>query len=232
MNLDAIRDWISYDPESGEFTWIARPNKTKISVGDKAGNISADGKIYLKVKGTMYSGPKLAWWFCFGEYPTQYQFMTYKDGNCLNLRIDNIAIKSSEVPAITQAVLQEWFKYEGRQGVLIRKKAYSQRFIGQVNGSVDGDGYLLCSLFNKTFKVHRLIWILLNGEIPDDIEIDHKDRNRQNNRIENLRLVTKFENAQNKDWEDWYNKWFLGRHKTLPSEHEMNEFLKRRVDNA
>jgi DNA-directed RNA polymerase specialized sigma subunit len=37
------------------------------------------------------------------------------------------------------------------------------------------------------------------GEIPKGYEIDHIDRNRHNNYPENLRLVTKSENNQNKD---------------------------------
>ena len=43
---------------------------------------------------------------------------------------------------------------------------------------------------------HRLIWIYHYGQDPD-LDIDHIDRNRANNRIENLRLVTRSQNNHN-----------------------------------
>ena len=38
----------------------------------------------------------------------------------------------------------------------------------------------------------------MNGDIPDGMEIDHINRDRYDNRIENLRLVTKSQNSLNK----------------------------------
>ena len=47
-------------------------------------------------------------------------------------------------------------------------------------------------------SAHRLIWVLFNGDIPSDMQIDHKNGNRSDNRIENLRVVTLTENARNR----------------------------------
>ncbi|UXM05344.1 HNH endonuclease motif protein [Salmonella phage F115] len=46
-------------------------------------------------------------------------------------------------------------------------------------------------------KVHRVIWEIHNGKIPDGMEVDHIDHNKLNNNIENLRLVSKKENHKN-----------------------------------
>jgi hypothetical protein len=43
----------------------------------------------------------------------------------------------------------------------------------------------------------RIIWTLLNGEIPEDYDIDHIDQNGLNNKIENLRCVPKSINSRN-----------------------------------
>lgn len=43
--------------------------------------------------------------------------------------------------------------------------------------------------------LHRLIWIIANGEIPEGMEINHKNGNKSDNRLLNLELVTKSENA-------------------------------------
>lgn len=65
-------------------------------------------------------------------------------------------------------------------------------------------GYLWTSLAIRdrtkiSGRINRLVYSNLCGEIPKGYEIDHIDRNRQNNYPENLRLVTKKENNQNKD---------------------------------
>lgn len=45
-----------------------------------------------------------------------------------------------------------------------------------------------------TVMAHRAIWEAVNGPIPDGMEIDHINMIRDDNRIENLRLVTLREN--------------------------------------
>jgi len=47
-------------------------------------------------------------------------------------------------------------------------------------------------------KVHRIIWQMLRGGIPEGFVIDHIKRDSTDNRIENLRCVEGFINAQNK----------------------------------
>ena len=53
--------------------------------------------------------------------------------------------------------------------------------------------------YHGEISLHRAMWILCRG-IPTslDAEIDHIDHNRQNNRLENLRLVYKDENRKRK----------------------------------
>lgn len=46
----------------------------------------------------------------------------------------------------------------------------------------------------KTWLAHRIIWVLHNGSIQDDLVINHKDCNPMNNRIENLELVSVADN--------------------------------------
>ena len=59
-------------------------------------------------------------------------------------------------------------------------------------------GYLRVSIDYKTYPVHRVIWTLLNGEDPGPNQVDHIDRDKLNNSIENLRLVTNQINQYNR----------------------------------
>jgi len=47
------------------------------------------------------------------------------------------------------------------------------------------------------FSLHRLMYQMFIGPIPEKMCIDHIDRNTQNNDLSNLRLATKSENGRN-----------------------------------
>jgi len=65
-------------------------------------------------------------------------------------------------------------------------------------------GYIDVKFDGSSYKAHRLVYIWYNGDIPDGIEIDHINRQRADNRIENLRLVTKQENSYNRESKGYY----------------------------
>lgn len=64
------------------------------------------------------------------------------------------------------------------------------------------DGYLLVALYKDCkrnhMKVHRLLGKAYIPNPENKPQIDHIDRNTQNNNIENLRWATKSENQRNK----------------------------------
>ena len=65
-------------------------------------------------------------------------------------------------------------------------------------GTLRKDGYLKVEINKISYSIHRLVWVLFNKEIPENKQIDHINRNRSDNRIENLRLATASSNALNK----------------------------------
>lgn len=68
---------------------------------------------------------------------------------------------------------------------------------GDCCGSLDRSrGYWLTCYKGKKHKVHRLIWELFNGPIPDGFMIDHKIG--KDNSIENLRLATAQQSNSNR----------------------------------
>lgn len=101
-------------------------------------------------------------------------------------------------------LLRELFTYCPETGKLIRAKTTSSRSVkGQIAGSLNRDGYLRVRVKSVEYMVHRLVWKLVKGEdIPDGLYIDHIDRNRTNNRIDNLRLATDLINQNNRNPEE------------------------------
>jgi len=59
-------------------------------------------------------------------------------------------------------------------------------------------GYMQVSYKNKRYLLHRLIWIWHGNEIDLAKEIDHINRCRTDNKIENLRQVTRSVNRNNR----------------------------------
>lgn len=78
--------------------------------------------------------------------------------------------------------IREHFSY--KDGIIYRNDRKNS------NGSFDKDGYLIYKIKGKQIKAHRLVWFLCYNEFPNG-EIDHINRNRQDNRIENLRIATR-----------------------------------------
>lgn len=64
-------------------------------------------------------------------------------------------------------------------------------------GTMRNDGYLQVRFMNKIHLIHRIVWEMFNGEIPDGMQIDHINHERSDNRIQNLRMVTKISNGRN-----------------------------------
>ena len=67
-----------------------------------------------------------------------------------------------------------------------------RRFIGSRHTA----GYIsIGSGGGKTLLVHRLIYLCSGRDIPDGYEINHKNGNKPENRIDNLECVTRSENT-------------------------------------
>ncbi len=67
-----------------------------------------------------------------------------------------------------------------------------------------GKNYLMCSIKGKETKqkhysVHRAIWETFNGKIPEKMEIDHIDKNKENNKLSNLQCITLNENRKKRN---------------------------------
>jgi len=95
---------------------------------------------------------------------------------------------------ITYERVHELFKYS--HGEFIRIKTIGHVKKGITAGSLSSDGYKYIGIDNKGYSVHRLVWLYHNGYMPE-FQIDHINRDRADNRIENLREVSRSCNLRN-----------------------------------
>ena len=97
----------------------------------------------------------------------------------------------------TQQHLRELFDYDPRTGVVTRSLCTANRHTqGEIVGTKGARGYLQATVNSLKYPLHRLIWCWVHGTWPTD-DIDHINRVRDDNRIENLRIATRSENNHN-----------------------------------
>ena len=91
---------------------------------------------------------------------------------------------------LTQAELKSKLNYDPDTGVLTWVKTNKRA------GCNDSSGYRTIGISGKKYKEHRVIWIYIYGINPD-YDLDHVNRIKNDNRINNLRCATEMQNAQN-----------------------------------
>ena len=100
-------------------------------------------------------------------------------------------------PELTAEKLRELLHYEPATGIFTWKVRTSTRVkAGDAAGCLDGPGYLQIKVCSRKYRAHRLAWLYMYGEWPED-QLDHVNRVRTDNRIANLRDVSHKQNMQN-----------------------------------
>ena len=101
---------------------------------------------------------------------------------------------------IDQELLKKLFHYDEQTGVFKRigrlcrgGKITPCDFVGTATST---HGYLQYTVRDKTYDVHRLIFMYMYGRFPHD-DVDHIDGDRRNNALSNLRIVSRSDNLKN-----------------------------------
>lgn len=112
--------------------------------------------------------------------------------------------RKNPLPSIQE--LNRRFAYDPLTGDLTTREregddpyiaAYNRRYANKVIGTLQNAGYRFINVAPFGMMLaHRIAWAIHYGEWPG--ELDHKDGNKLNNRIENLREATRGQNTHNR----------------------------------
>ena len=104
---------------------------------------------------------------------------------------------------------EEWLPIEGyEEDYMVSNLGEVVSFVLCKDGRIlkpadDGRGYLQCVLCKngkrRTHKIHTLVGEAFIGKRENELSYDHIDRNKINNRADNIRLATKTEQGINKN---------------------------------
>lgn len=98
-------------------------------------------------------------------------------------------------------MLGNMFRYEN--GKLYKKHKQHKKWCCYNDNKPDIKGYILVSLNGRKYRLHRLVYLFHNPDwdihdISNTNEIDHLNRIRHDCKIENLEIVTRKQNAENR----------------------------------
>ena len=98
---------------------------------------------------------------------------------------------------LTAERLRQLMTYQPETGELhwIVRPSYCMREGDRVGGK-NSTGYVTAKIDGKSYQVHRLVWLYVHGQWPK-AEIDHINGEKSDNRIDNLRDVSRSQNMLN-----------------------------------
>jgi hypothetical protein len=99
---------------------------------------------------------------------------------------------------LTHELVREILDYDTMTGHFTWKKKISSKTVvgSRAGGEARPNDYRYVTLLKKRVLEHRLAWFWVHGVWPPEF-IDHKNLNKTDNRIDNLRLASVVENACN-----------------------------------
>lgn len=88
LSQERLKQLLRYDEATGEFTWLVSKG-SRATKGSMAGSDDGQGYMHIAIDGRYYRSHRLAWLYCFGQWPVgQVDHVNHKrdDNRLANLR--------------------------------------------------------------------------------------------------------------------------------------------------
>ena len=103
--------------------------------------------------------------------------------------------RAKPIDEATAQSLRDSLRYDPETGEIWWRFAGHGKDLSKPAGTLNDQGYLTLSFKGRTYRLHRLSYLLMGLPVPDCI--DHSNGVRSDNRWENLRPATKLQNNIN-----------------------------------
>lgn len=124
----SIADCVSYDPETGEFTWKVNRG-TNAMAGKRAGSVwrrKGDARYVIAFNGRGYQGNRVAWLIMTGEWPAAK--VDHGDCDSLNNRWGNLRLATTSQNAANARRRKD--NTTGHKGVTYR--SLTRKFVARI----------------------------------------------------------------------------------------------------
>lgn len=210
MTVERLKAIMVYDKDTGIFTWAT----------DRSHNAKKGDKVYIQDKGGSrvfttskknYCTARMAWLYHYGVMP---EFnVEHINGDKTDDRIDNLVLRDctnknrkkidvfrrENKDTLTVEELKQLVVY--REGHFYWERESSGGVVigAQVCEKKSPIGYVRCSIGGLSRYMSHWVWLYHNNTFPPKgLEVDHINHIRDDNRIENLRLLTRRQNCCSK----------------------------------
>jgi hypothetical protein len=190
LTVERLLEVLDFDDASEEFRWRRRPGNDRATntfntrfAGKLAGQVNGKGVRIIYIDRQAYVAPRLVRFLKTGAWEPE------PPGPLTADRLRTLLDFDPETGRFTWKP-----RPETHRGAAI----FNSRYAGKKAGCPDHYGYIQLTVDGRNHKAHRLAWLWVHGTFPPaDKEIDHRDHNRANNAIGNLRLATHRQNTCN-----------------------------------
>ncbi len=201
--VDALREQIKYDPDTGIFT--LRTATLRRPIGTRVDRVhDSSGYCVVRALGAQHLGQRVAWALMTGAWPNG--LVDFANGNKSDCRWANLRLAASDMERLGRDGLMAALEYAPETGEFRWKKRadkaanWNTRWAGKPAGGYDKDGYHVIAVNGFCYKAHRLAVLFVTGDWPPQ-DVDHADLDPGNNRFSNLRVATRSENNGNRAME-------------------------------
>ena len=142
--------------------------------------------------------------------------------------METIKFSSRRVISHSLEELKALFEYDPESGEIKRIQEVGRK--RENKGKPNKAGYLIVSIGGKIYYYHLVAWMLGHGKVPpNELVIDHKNRDKTDNRLANLRLRTQRLNClnaeQQKNTQTGYRGVYPSGKKFMAKIRDMNKLL-------
>lgn len=188
-----LKETLNYNAELGQFYW-AYTRGSRARKDTKAGTVARTGYLQIQLNKKIYLAHQLVWLWETGSFPAEP--LTHINGNKLDNRFENLQlISTGRLPTI----VKDWAEVPLACGSVALIDIPDIQAVAKHRWCLSNN-YPSTRIDTKLVYLHTF----LLGAPPNGLVTDHVNRNKLDNRRENLRHTTQSVNCRNSDYFENY----------------------------